>query len=513
MKANQLKAGSILSYLQIFLGVIVGLIASPITIRALGQSEYGLYNTVASTLAMLSVLSLGFNSSYVRHYAKYKNEGDKVSIYRLNGLFLIIFIVIGVVAFLCGLFLTFNLNLVFAEGFTEGECVIAKKLMLILSVNLALSFPMSVFTSIISANERFIFLKLLGMVKTVLSPIIVIPVLLMGYGSVALALITVGISFAVDVTYLIYVLFVLKNRFYFRHFEKGLFKSLFAFTFFIAINLLVDEINSNIDKVVLGRYCGTVAVAVYSVAFMIYEYYKQFSYSVSNVFAPRIHAIYQEHKDDESVLREKFTSLFIKVGRVQYFILALIFTGLIFFGQPFIALWVGADFAESYYVLLLLVIPITIPLIQNMGIEMQRALNKHKFRSIIYLIMAILNLVATIYLCQIYGVIGATIGTAFSMIIANGIIMNVYYYKQCCIDTVAFWKSILRATLGLVIPAGFGVIIMLFINISSYLTLIPWILAYTLVYCASVWFLGLNQDEKRLLGSFFKKFKGAKKRD
>ena len=93
-EVSQIKIGSILSYLQIALNIIIGLTYTPIMIRLLGQSEYGLYNTVSSTISMLSILNLGFASGYVRYYAKYKKENDNESIYKLNGLFLIVFSVL-----------------------------------------------------------------------------------------------------------------------------------------------------------------------------------------------------------------------------------------------------------------------------------------------------------------------------------------------------------------------------------------------------------------------------------
>ena len=89
-KINQLKAGTILSYLQMMIQVFIGLAYTPIMIRLLGQSEYGLYNTVSSTIAMLSVLRLGFNNSYIRYYAIYKKNNDTNSIETLNGLFILI---------------------------------------------------------------------------------------------------------------------------------------------------------------------------------------------------------------------------------------------------------------------------------------------------------------------------------------------------------------------------------------------------------------------------------------
>ena len=62
MKINQLKLGSVISYIQIAAGIVIGLIYTPWMIRLLGDSEYGLYHTAISTISMLSVLSLGFNS-------------------------------------------------------------------------------------------------------------------------------------------------------------------------------------------------------------------------------------------------------------------------------------------------------------------------------------------------------------------------------------------------------------------------------------------------------------------
>ena len=109
MVKSQLKWGSVLSYVQMAANIVINLAFTPIMLHLLGDSEYGLYNTVASTISMLSILNLGFNSSYIRYYSKYRSRNDEHAISRLNGLFLTIFSVIGIVAFLCGLFLSFNL--------------------------------------------------------------------------------------------------------------------------------------------------------------------------------------------------------------------------------------------------------------------------------------------------------------------------------------------------------------------------------------------------------------------
>lgn len=156
---NQLRSGSLLTYVQMTLNIIVSIAYTPFMLRILGKSEYGLYSTVASTIAILSVLSLGFGGSYVRYYILYRKEKADDKIARLNGLFLIVFSIIGLIALACGLYLTFHLEMVFKTGLTDAEYHTARILMLLLTANLAVSFPMSVFSNIISAQEQFVFLK------------------------------------------------------------------------------------------------------------------------------------------------------------------------------------------------------------------------------------------------------------------------------------------------------------------------------------------------------------------
>ncbi len=511
MKGNQLKTGSFLSYLQIALNVIIGLIYTPIKIRLLGDSEFGLYNTVASTISMLSILSLGFNAGYVRYYSRYKKNNEQEKINSLNGMILLIFIIIGVVAFLCGAFFTFNLRLVFDSGLTENEYEIARVLMALMTFNLAISFPMSVFSCIITVHEKFLFIKSLGILKTVVGPLVTLPLLLLGYRSIAMVGVTIGVALFTDACYLFYVLGKLKCKFVFKNFEKGLFKEMFVYTFFIALNTIVSQINLNVDKFLLGRFKGTVSVAIYSIGFMLYGYFEMFSTSISSVFIPRIHRMVSVAKDEQEK-KKLLTELFVKVGRIQYLILMLIVTGLIFFGYDFIVrYWAGEIYSDSFIVALLLIVPSTVPLIQSVGIEMQRAQNRHQFRSIVYFCMAILNLTVSIFLCQLWGAIGASIGTAIAAVLANGIIMNVYYHKRCNVDILCFWKNILKMSLGLIIPIAFGIGMVLLLDFSNIAIFILSIFVYICIYSASTWFFSMNSYERNLiknpLSKIFKRLK------
>lgn len=501
MKCNQLKFGAVLSYVQMAVSVLVGFLYTPVMLRLLGQAEYGLYNTVASTISMMSILNLGFSSSYIRYYSRYKNNQDDQRMASLNGLFLIVFSIIGVVALLCGLFLSNHLRLVFDQGLTDAEYVKARILMILLTVNMAVSFPMMTFTCIISAHEKYVFLKLMGLVKTVISPFLTLPLLLMGFRSLAMAAVTVVVSVAVDLAYLVYVRRTLGVRFRFHGFEKGIFANIMVFSSFIAIQIVVDQINNNMDKFLLGRFVGTEEVAVYTVGYTLYHYYMLFSVGISSVFSPKIHRIVNTTLSDHSEQKKLLTGLFTRVGRVQFLILALIATGLVFFGKEFVTLWADVNYVNAYYVALLLIIPATIPFIQNVGIEIQRALNKHWFSSICYFIMALINLAVSVKLCQIYGAVGCALGTGVSFILANGVIINIFYHKRCNIDILAFWKELLRLSRGLIIPILAGCLMKYVWRFDSWHAFILGVLLYTLAYSGSMWLMGMNDHEKGMVKS------------
>src|SRR5690554_6849574 len=141
MKINQLKAGAALSYISMGLGYFVSIIYTPVMLRLLGQSEYGLYNLVASVVSYLGLLSFGFGSAYMRYYSRYRVKDDEENIAKLNGMFLIVFSIIGLIAVLAGCVLVFNTELIFGDKLTISELSTAKVLMAIMVFNIALSFP------------------------------------------------------------------------------------------------------------------------------------------------------------------------------------------------------------------------------------------------------------------------------------------------------------------------------------------------------------------------------------
>lgn len=500
MKTNQLKAGAALSYLSMVLGYIVSILFTPIMLRLLGQSEFGLYNLVASVVAYLGVLNFGFGSAYMRYYSKYKSKNNHEKIATLNGMFLIVFSVIGVVAVFAGTILALNTSLIFGSELSIEELSTAKILMLILVLNLAFSFPNIVFTTYITANEKFVFQKLVQMIQTLVNPFMILPLLILGYGSVGMVIATTFLNIIIEVINATYCLRVLKMKFSFRNFDFKLMKEMTVFSSFIFINLIIDQINWNVDKFIIGRFRGTVAVAVYGLAAQLNTYYLSIATTISSVFVPRIHRIVADSNDTGELTR-----LFTRIGRIQFIMLSLISSGLIFFGKPFISMWAGENYHDAYPIALLLIIPVTIPMIQNIGIEIQRAKNMHQFRSWVYFFIALANLALSIPLTKAYGGVGAAVGTALSLLVGNGLLMNWYNHVKVGIDMKFFWKEIFKFIPAFIAPISFGILVNNVFNLYKIYNFLGLGFLYVGIFSVSMWFIGMNKYEKNLLGKPIKK--------
>lgn len=503
---NQLKAGVVLSYISTVISIIIQLIYMPVMIRLLGKSEYGLYSLVSSVVSYLSLFSLGFTGAYLRFFAKFYSNKEKLA--SLNGMFLTLFSILSLIATICGVILSFFPEQIFGSKLLDSELSKARVLMLILVINIAVTLISGIFDSIIGAYEQFVFQRIVGIVSAIVNPFICLPLLLMGYGSITIVVVTTGVTLARFVVNIWFCICKIKIPISFREFQWSLLREITVFSSFLLINMIIDQINWNVDKLILGHTNGTEEIAVYGVASQFNSLFITFSTTISSVFAPRVnHIAVQKGKN----YRDEFTKLMAKIGRIQWLILGLVTGGFVVFGQYFIVhIFAGKGYEDAYKAALYLVIPALIPLIQNIGIEMQRALNKHQFRSIIYLIMAIGNIGISIPLASKWGAIGAAMGTAFSLLIGNGLIMNMFYHKVLHIDMKYFWKEIARTWRGFLIPTMLAVVIMRCVVFTNIIIFLICVFIFTVVYCVSILIFSCNEEEKSLISGMIKRKKDEK---
>lgn len=499
-KTNQLKAGALLSYISLGLTNIISIVYTPIMLRLLGQSEYGLYNLSNSIIGYLGILDFGLGNAIVRYTAKYRAEENTEGESNLNGLFIIVYSLIAILVTMAGTVLVLNINNLFSKTLSIEELSRMKILMILMIFNLAISLPGGIFGSIITAYERFIFPKVLGIIRAILNPLIMLPLLFMGYKSVGMTIATTFINIVYIIVNMYYCFHILKIKVRFKNLDFSILREVMGYSFFVFLGMIVDKVYWSTDQFILGAVQGTTVVAIYAVGSTFNTYYMNFSTAISGVFLPKVTKMVTQKASDKEL-----SDLFIKVGRIQFIIMSFILGGFLLVGENFINIWAGQGYNDSYVIALVVMIPLTIPLIQNMGITILQAKNMQKFRSNVYIVIAIINVLLSIPLGKVFGGIGCALATSFAMILGNIILINIYYYKKINIDIPSFWCNISKMSIPVTISVVISLMIKHTIEINGVIAIILIGSVFTVLFIPLMWLMGMNNYEKELFISPLRK--------
>ena len=316
---NQLRSGVYLSYINLAISSLIPFIYTPIMLEMLGQAEYGLYSLSNSVVGYLSLLSFGFGSTIIRYLAKYRAENDKDSLEKTYGFFLLLYSVLAVLVFVGGIIISGNVNSVFDKGLHSAEIEKMRTLVIIISFNTALSFPMSVFSSVAIAHERYLFRRIIDIFGTIAGPVANLIALYLGYASVGMALAGTAMTFLFAPVSIVYCFRSIQVKPRFAKLPRGLVKEMLGFSLFAFIGTIVDMLFWATDKVILGMLASSVAVAIYNVGGTFNNMVMSLSTSISGVLVPKITGMVAMETN-----KKEWTNLFIRIGRIKFIIIALI---------------------------------------------------------------------------------------------------------------------------------------------------------------------------------------------
>lgn len=256
----------------------------------------------------------------------------------------------------------------------------------------------------------------------------------------------------------------------------------------------MDMFNWQIDQFLLARFWGASAVSVYSVGARINSVYLTLGTAMTGLLVPRVNQLVAEGQDD-SVL----TDLMLRVGRPQFLICTFLLSAFVFFGKPFLKFYAGTGYESAYWVTILLMSPLVLPLSMDLWYHIARAKGKHKTSTTVFAGVALLNLLVSIPLCRQYGEIGAAAGTCIGMFAANNVFQIIYAHRVIKLDMKRWAKNIARMSTALILPVVMGIMICLFADMQTIPRFLFYAAAYTAVSVVSFWMLALNKGEKDLI--------------
>ena len=289
----------------------------------------------------------------------------------------------------------------------------------------------------------------------------------------------------------------LKVKAEYTRWDTKVFSESFKYTILMFLTSIVAQVNTNFSNVAIGAILSSTAVTVYSMAVLIFGTYEQMSTAISGVMLP---TITNSLKDDD----ENFTNtlkIVADMGRIQFMLLGAVLVGFITLGKPFIDLWLGPNYNDVYYLVLILLGPALLELCINVCLSILRAKNMLGFRTAVITASTVLNLVITIGGMRYIGFYSAAIGTACSFLFGSVIVMGIYYYKKFKINILKLYGKIFNKIWICLILSGIVCFVVSMVFDASVLKFISGSCAFCATYAVTLLLFGLNEKEKTMIFS------------
>ena len=473
--------------------IVIGILYTPYMLRMMGQAEYGLYSLVASVISYLTILDLGFGNAIIRYTAKFRKENKTEEQYEMFGMFFRLYLVIGFIALVIGLGLLLNVDGLFGLTMDSDELKTIRILMILMSINLAFTFPLSIFGSIISAYENFVFQKLVNIVRIIVNPLIMIVFLYYGYKAITMVVVATVFNLATLLINWWYCYNKLHIKIVYKRFKWSLLKEVSIYSFWVFLAAIMDRIYWSSGQFLLGMYKGAADVAIYALAVQLKDMYYMFSTAISGVLLPKIVGMISTDSSDKEM-----SDLFIRIGRLQFIVMSYILFGFIILGDSFILLWAGPKYEDTYIIALLFYISSLFPLIQYTATLILMAKNKLKYRSILILCASVVGLIVSIPILKQYGAIASAAVMSLSMLIGHGLILNIYYSKKMNLEIMRFWKEIFNMSIPLFLIMIVGYFLKNMIVIDTIFLLLLSGVIYTLLFVLAMRFWSFNNYENEM---------------
>lgn len=504
---NQRRAGAALSYVALVVNAITTFIYTPVILSFLTASEYGVYQLIGSIIAYLGVMDMGLSTTLSRFYVEARVKEDASHVENLLAMAMVIYGVLAVLSVVVGIAFDLLLPVLFGHSFTEAELTLAHQMMLLVLLNCVVVLPGNYFLAVINANERFVFARTLRITRYLLQFAGVIAVLMLGQGAMGVLAVQVAINFFVDVAYVVYYRRRLHTRAKLHHWDKRLLCHIFSFSGYILLNMVFDQVFWKTGQIVLGSVVSAIAVGVYGIATqLITSGYMEVSGGITSVFLPKLTAMCA--KSDGMT---EINDLFNRIGHIQALLVWGICAGFASVGQEFIYVWAGPEYGEAFWATLILMLGLNVALVQNLGISVLQAKDKQGFRAIVYIVIAVLDLLVSIPVSAEFGVIGCAATAAIFLFVGTGPIMNWFYHTKIGIDIPKYWHEVIPVLIPAVLTAsatlGFSALTRLG---PSYGSILIKCLFFVVVYFALCWKWFFTDYERGIIRGTFHKFSRKK---
>ncbi len=505
-----------MSVIAVIFEAVSTLVLTPVLVKTIGQSEFGVYKMCLSIVAYVLLLDLGIGNSVIRFASKYRFANDKANENKLAGVSLLFYLVISFLALAIGVVIILLFPIVFSKGLSSSEIALGRKLVFLATITSSVTLGTSGFYNLIIAHERFFVSKGLAILQILLKILFSFLVLKMGFGAIGVSLVNLVLTTIVRFLYVLYAIVFLKIRPKLKNNDSGFIKSILAYSALIAVQMVATQMNQSLDQILIGSLVSQSSsiLGVYAVGSQINQYFMSIGVAITGVLLPGIVKFIETKPSKEALTCEMS-----RLSRLILFPLSILYVGFVVLGRQFVTIWVGEFYEEAYYVALLLISPQLLVSVFSPSLQLLWATNRQKEMSWVKLAIVAANCLLTVLLIHWNPLIGASLGTMISVLLGDVVLLLAVAKTKTKLLITNYLADTLGRALLVLIPLGLVSVrfISLFFSVDNWLKLFISGFAILVVVGIALFAGCLNSYERQRITKAFEKllwrFKVGKKKN
>ncbi len=393
-----------------------GFLLAPFVLRRIGATDYGLWILISSLTGYASVLEFGISTAVIKYVAEFRVKGKREEMHALVGTALSLYTVLGALAILFSVMVAFLLPRIINVPPSDYDK--AAKLVLLAGVGLGISIPSTIIVGVLRGLQRFDLLNMLYIINTLLNAAATIAVLLLGWGVMGIA------AAAIPVTILTQLpgLWLIRRgdpqmRVGWRGARRDLVRTVTGFSFSLFILQVSRQLQMRTDEIVIAGALPIASVTPYSFGRRLGEIPNQLANQFIRTLMPLASGL---HAESDWV---RLRAMYIASSRLAIAISAPIAAILTVLAPTLLTMWIGAEYAVYWPVVLLISMSSVAIISQYPAGAMLQGMARHKILAVTSIANGVINLLLSLYLVRHMGIIGVALGTFVPAVLEGMVVM------------------------------------------------------------------------------------------
>jgi len=495
--SNKITKNIFSNYVGIFTTILIAFFLSPFLVKTLGDTNYGIWSVIVALTSYMVLLDLGIGSAVAKYVAKYKALSDYKSLNIVIGSGISIMTVAGL--FLIAISPVLSKALVSAFGFEDELAKTVRALIIISAIDIAIFINIGVIIGAFFGFQRFEIINAINIMASLFRGISYYLALSHGMGLLEMGIIALIVQILSGIA-LVLAMKTVEPDVEIKHSlaNRETVSSIFVYSKFTLLSMIAMLLVYYSDAFVIGYFMSAAAITYYTIAWSLSEYTNKLILAIAQVFVP-VFSEQEATKGSEAIYRT-----YVSGTKFMLLISNLLCIGFLASGDHFISLWMGPKYAAACSVILtILFITQLIKGPQLLGYSILLGTANHAKYSLYNFGFSVLNLVLSIALVQMYGLIGVASATAFTQCLFYGVFTPILTFKIINVSFVDFFKS----TYLRILPSSLLLFVLLkyFAHLDhpdSYGKLLTQAGIATIVYLFFSFLTLLDDSEKKILSVF-----------